>query len=395
MYSEAIGDIGTVESASGLSVESDLVSHDHLLSSTCGRKYDNGLSLSKRTIEYVDDTKVKEIVSLNDYTDIFLHEELETYKDKFILTDEQLDEYDEYKPAVSSILNVGGNVFNSTETNVKRQDVVNSRRANIARTETYSEHVGSIEIVGGNNDVEDVSAMNFSCTDEKTQDKNQSVTSPENFVQSSSFTEVLHNNSKTYICQICYSVFLSSSELIAHVKVHNDERPYECEICHKRYKTRSAVKRHSSVHSDIKPFMCEICNKFFATISKLKEHVAGVHTRSKTTECDVCGAFFHGEGHLKRHKRRHAGLKEYPCSFCGKNYTTMGVLKKHIKIHINAKLYKCNFCVKSFNDKNNLKLHQVTHSIKKPFNCHCGKGYLREEAFEEHQKKCYDYFKVQ
>jgi hypothetical protein len=85
-------------------------------------------------------------------------------------------------------------------------------------------------------------------------------------------------------------------------------RPYECQIktCDKKFTTRFSLRRHLATHQESKQFVCVICFKKFALGQYLKEHTY-IHTGQKPFRCTHpgCSKAFRQAGKLSMHKKIH------------------------------------------------------------------------------------------
>ena len=162
-------------------------------------------------------------------------------------------------------------------------------------------------------------------------------------------------------------------------------KAYECKICAKVLKNSSAsnIQRHMKIHNDTKSFECEICSSKFLSDYKLKVHQQ-LHTGTKEFNCDFCGKGFAQSGKLTSHLLVHAGEKPFECDFCEKCFTSSGDLTKHTRIHTEIKL-KCKFCEKQFASSSNLSKHIRIHTAEKPFKCDiCDKGFTQSANLSTH-----------
>ncbi|KAK7065710.1 hypothetical protein SK128_016484 [Halocaridina rubra] len=160
---------------------------------------------------------------------------------------------------------------------------------------------------------------------------------------------------------------------------------------YKKYVERSRMKYHKEkvVQVDgIVVFKCLKCNKEFDKRLQLTEH-RQVHSRKfRIHKCSLCGKTFHEARKYFSHMSLHERIFE--CNTCNRKFSLLANLKKHISTHKNAPENVCDVCGFQFFTKNELDVHYTaqhqednvrTYNLK----CvHCGKKYIREEAFTQH-----------
>ncbi|XP_063602906.1 zinc finger protein 189-like [Penaeus indicus] len=157
-------------------------------------------------------------------------------------------------------------------------------------------------------------------------------------------------------------------------------------------KSRERYHREKVVNKEGKvSFKCLKCNEEFDMRTQLNEH-RKVHTRKiRIYECNHCDKVFNDARKYYSHLAFHDRLFE--CRSCGRRFSLLGNLKKHITIHQGAPDQVCDVCGFQFLTPDQLKLHQeAQHSGDhiRTYTCkciHCGKEYVREEAFHQHINK--------
>lgn len=157
-------------------------------------------------------------------------------------------------------------------------------------------------------------------------------------------------------------------------------------------KSREKYHREKVVNKEGKvSFKCLKCNEEFDMRTQLNEH-RKVHTRKiRMYECNHCDKVFNDARKYYSHLAFHDRLFE--CRSCGRRFSLLGNLKKHITIHQGAPDQVCDVCGFQTLTSDQLKLHQeAQHSGDhiRTYTCkciHCGKEYVREEAFHQHISK--------
>ena len=119
----------------------------------------------------------------------------------------------------------------------------------------------------------------------------------------------IHDESKSFKCNVCLKLFSRKFHLINHYRTHTGEKPFACQVCDKKFALKCALVRHQLDHSDLKPFKCSICpeGRFFKTKSKLTEHMV-FHYEPKFS-CSFCNYKGYTKSCLKRHEKTHFKTK--------------------------------------------------------------------------------------
>ena len=141
-----------------------------------------------------------------------------------------------------------------------------------------------------------------------------------------------HQISKTFVCKICFRVFLWSSSYYAHIRSHTGDKPFKCQDCGKPFSSRSNLNAHRRIHTGQKPFECRHCNRRFKQVGHLQTHIM-IHTGEKPYQCPHCSKGFTQSHNLTVHMRVHTGEAPYSCSICGKNFKQKRHCEDHELIH--------------------------------------------------------------
>lgn len=136
-----------------------------------------------------------------------------------------------------------------------------------------------------------------------------------------------------------------------------------CKVCNKSFLREGYLRKHEKRHKGLKNFDCKYCDMKFCDPSNLKRHVSS-HMGGKPFECDVCSMNFARKSSLKDHKRIHTGEKPYQCQMCDKIFSRATSLKLHNRTHTGEMPYKCPSCSKVFSCSGNLKKHKYRYHGK-------------------------------
>lgn len=90
--------------------------------------------------------------------------------------------------------------------------------------------------------------------------------------------------SKSFVCNVCESPFLSIKDLSKHLSVHAEEWPFKCEFCVQLFKGKTDLSEHRLLlHGVGNIFVCSVCKKEFAFLCNLQQHQRDLHPDEECT----------------------------------------------------------------------------------------------------------------
>ncbi|XP_034020351.1 zinc finger protein 2-like isoform X2 [Thalassophryne amazonica] len=197
----------------------------------------------------------------------------------------------------------------------------------------------------------------------------------------------MHSGRKTYCCSLCGKSLSDRKSLSRHKLVHSGERPHSCPACGKRFKLISTLQEHEKIHTvRERTYLCDVCCKMFVTSNQLEIHMR-THTKEKPYHCGECGKGFTTRGPLTIHMRIHTGETPYRCPECGWSFKRKTHLDNHLRIHSGQKPYVCGVCGKACARKTYLTVHMRTHNGERPYQCPvCDKAFTQSHRLKTHMK---------
>ena len=188
----------------------------------------------------------------------------------------------------------------------------------------------------------------------------------------------VHRFTANLKCNECYSSFKTRFDLNSHKsRVHQkideiqkyikvDKNSFICLYtdCGKQFNYLYQLKRHIRRHVGVKPFKCQFkgCDYKCESYSHLKRHIISVHRFKGDLKCNKCNTSFKTLFDLKTHKSRaHPKFKRFKCDFNGCDYKSEEsyVLKRHMsRVHRLKDDLKCNECNTSFKTPFDLRTHK-------------------------------------
>ncbi|KAL0808891.1 hypothetical protein ABMA28_012560 [Loxostege sticticalis] len=154
--------------------------------------------------------------------------------------------------------------------------------------------------------------------------------------------EKKHNQSFSYICDVCLTRFSHKRPLARHISTHFER--YRCSLC--SYETRemwSALNHCRAKHKTDEQgrLHCPHCDTEASTQEDLSEHIKTQHV----LYCNECGEKFKGKNTLRTHKSRiHGAKRDFACEICHKTFKTKSRLESHLVTHNAAAAKKLAFC---------------------------------------------------
>ncbi|XP_026178241.1 zinc finger protein 37-like [Mastacembelus armatus] len=193
--------------------------------------------------------------------------------------------------------------------------------------------------------------------------------------------------SKTHLCGVCGKSLSDFRSLSRHKMTHTGERPHPCQICGQRFKLIGTLRQHEKIHTDReRSYLCDVCCKMFLTSRQLQIHMR-THTQEKPYHCGECGKGFSTKGHLTIHMRVHTGETPYRCPDCGWAFKRKVHLDNHVTIHSGVKPFVCGICGKACARKTYLIVHMRTHNGERPYKCNvCDKAFTQSHCLKTHMK---------
>ncbi|XP_054457191.1 zinc finger protein 485-like [Anoplopoma fimbria] len=196
-----------------------------------------------------------------------------------------------------------------------------------------------------------------------------------------------HTNKKTHLCGVCGKSLSDYRSLTRHKMTHSGERPHGCQICGRRFKLPGTLRQHEKIHADReRSYLCDVCCKMFLTSKQLQIHLR-THSDEKPYHCGECGRGFTTKGPLTIHMRVHTGETPYRCPDCGWAFKRKINLDNHVTIHSGLKPFVCGICGKACARKSYLTVHMRTHNGERPYKCSlCDKAFTQSHCLKTHMK---------
>ncbi|XP_065214241.1 zinc finger protein ZFP2-like [Planococcus citri] len=169
-------------------------------------------------------------------------------------------------------------------------------------------------------------------------------------------------HTEKYKCEKCG--FLSTSKLYLNQHMQKHDSSFEfftCDICQQKFSQKQSLLRHSKLHSKNhgKCFKCSICYLLFRSNSELVAHKSNTHNgtnTSRTLKCRTCNELFSSRKTLIVHQKRHQE-PQFNCSVCEKKFKSNYDLRIHMGTHSDSKNFSCFHCNKKFSFNKSLTKH--------------------------------------
>ncbi|XP_030018232.1 zinc finger protein 567-like isoform X2 [Sphaeramia orbicularis] len=192
---------------------------------------------------------------------------------------------------------------------------------------------------------------------------------------------------KSHICGVCGKSLCDYRSLSRHKMTHSAERPHRCDICGRSFKLHGTLKQHEKTHmARERSYLCDICCKMYLTSKQLQIHMRS-HTNEKPYGCGKCGKRFVTKGTLAVHMVVHSEEARYRCSECSCSFKRKYNLENHLRLHSGLKPFVCVICGKACARKTYLTIHMRTHNGERPYKCSvCDKAFTQGHCLKTHMK---------
>lgn len=187
------------------------------------------------------------------------------------------------------------------------------------------------------------------------------------------------------ICEICGSMFSSTSSLNVHKNLHG-EKKFGCEVCGKRFHRKDLLLEHMAVHGQPE-IPCPVCSKLFKTKKSLDVHLL-IHDGIKRFKCPTCGKMFYQKGNLQKHEETHTPGRRHTCEHCNKAFSSKEYLTIHVLEHTRGRIFVCSACGRSFVKEHQLKAHKRVFHGNQAYVCkYCGLSVKLRHSLKRHLEK--------
>lgn len=191
----------------------------------------------------------------------------------------------------------------------------------------------------------------------------------------------------SYYCDICSAPFVTSRNLMSHVKRHK-QGEFVCKVCSKVFDTATKRDDHEKiVHGGVNRSKCPVCLEKFSSHLKRLDHMAEEHGMEKTVyKCMACDKSFSCSSKLNKHRRRdHLLERSHKCDQCDKKFFSSKQLKSHMVSHTGERAFQCDVCLKSYGRKHTLREHMRIHADDRRFKCdHCDQAFVQKCSWKSH-----------
>lgn len=110
----------------------------------------------------------------------------------------------------------------------------------------------------------------------------------------------IHQNTETYVCEICAKTFRTKALLKLHSDTHNNDR-IRCNVCNLSLKNQKTLRSHMMTHTAPTNEQCPVCGKIMPNARSLRSHLQ-VH-RDPIHECNICKKSFNNLGYFEVRSR--------------------------------------------------------------------------------------------
>ena len=193
---------------------------------------------------------------------------------------------------------------------------------------------------------------------------------------------------KNLPCKPCDMIFDTYKEFDSHNWEFHKMKPF-CNICGKLFKMRISIIKHKKLHKTgklLQQLYCKICHTGYENFETFDKHNLKVHQIQPS--CDICGKVFKQRSELWNHKQEHKQEKSLSCDICQIDFNSYTSFDTHnLKIHqLNP---SCEICGKVFSHRSDIRRHRRKHTgVKKTLKCQdCGRAFYEMFYLKRHQEK--------